>query len=437
VIRAENLGKCYRRSAAGGGPSSYRTLRDDLADLARKPLAWLRGRRDAAADQCFWALDDVTFAVEPGEVLGIIGRNGAGKSTLLKVLTRVTRPTRGRAFVRGRVGSLLEVGTGFHPELTGRENVFLSGAVLGMSRAEVRRKFDDIVAFSEVADFLDTPVKRYSSGMYVRLAFAVAAHLEPEVLILDEVLAVGDAAFQRKCQAKMSAIAREGRTVLFVSHNMVAVEHLCTRGLLLRDGRVHKDGDAASVIAAYLAAVRNVAVGADHILGRSPDGALELLSLDLIDEATGEEGVVRCGRDIVVSLVVRSARPREGVTFLVALNNAYETRVSALNSTTAGYSLPLAEGLNVVRCRLGRFPLAPGGYLAEVKVLEGKVHLLSVPQAAEFVVEPGNFYGSGKFVADARWGGLCHMAQEWSCAAASGQHASLENPAEGVRCSDS
>jgi lipopolysaccharide transport system ATP-binding protein len=208
--------------------------------------------REAAPDEILWALREVSFDVARGEVIGIIGRNGAGKSTLLKILSRITDPTSGKAFIKGRVGSLLEVGTGFHPELTGRENIYLSGAILGMKRAEIARKFDEMVAFAEIEKFIDTPVKRYSSGMYVRLAFAVAAHLEPEVLLVDEVLAVGDAAFQKKCLGKMGDVAKEGRTILFVSHNMVAVQNLCDRSLWLQDGQVVKEGQTSEVVSDYL-----------------------------------------------------------------------------------------------------------------------------------------------------------------------------------------
>jgi lipopolysaccharide transport system ATP-binding protein len=224
-------------------------------------VGWLRRQRDAklAAREDFWALKDVSFEIQQGEVVGVIGRNGAGKSTLLKILSRITEPTIGRIRIKGRVASLLEVGTGFHQELTGRENIFLNGAILGMTKAEIKRKFDEIVAFSEVERFLDTPVKRYSSGMYVRLAFAVAAHLEPEILIVDEVLAVGDASFQKKCLGKMQDVSmRQGRTVLFVSHNMVAVQSLCRKALLLVDGQLVETGPTSTIVTRYLQEKREV-----------------------------------------------------------------------------------------------------------------------------------------------------------------------------------
>lgn len=251
IISVQELSKCYligRQEQKGEG------LRHVLEKAVRAPLGWIRpgnrGKRPKPEE--FWALRDLNIEIKQGEVVGFIGRNGAGKSTLLKVLSRITEPTRGRVRLRGRVASLLEVGTGFHPELTGRENIFLNGAILGMERLEIRRKFDEIVAFAELDRFLDTPVKRYSSGMYVRLAFAVAAHLEPEILIVDEVLAVGDAEFQKKCLAKMDDVGHSGRTVLFVSHNMHAVTRLCSRCILLHQGKVKLDGDSTQVANDYM-----------------------------------------------------------------------------------------------------------------------------------------------------------------------------------------
>lgn len=251
IIKVENLGKKY--VIGHQKPERYLALRDVLTDGAKRLFNF--GRRNASLDDTkedFWALKEVSFEIKEGERLGIIGRNGAGKSTLLKVLSRITEPTVGRISIKGRVASLLEVGTGFHPELTGRENIFLNGAVLGMRRREIMRKFDEIVAFSEVERFLDTPVKRYSSGMYVRLAFAVAAHLEPEILVVDEVLAVGDLQFQQKCLGKMENVSREGRTVLFVSHNMEAIQRLCSRSVLLSGGKIVSDGPTPEVIHKYM-----------------------------------------------------------------------------------------------------------------------------------------------------------------------------------------
>ncbi len=252
AIQVEGIGKLFH---IGGPQEAYRTLRDTITDAVRAPFRRLSnmGRPGKKkVDSTIWALEDISFNIERGEVVGVIGRNGAGKSTLLKILSRIVEPTRGRARIEGRVGSLLEVGTGFHPELTGHENIFLNGAILGMHRAEIVRKLDEIVAFAEVEKFVHTPVKHYSSGMYLRLAFAVAAHLEPEVLLVDEVLAVGDARFQKKCLDRMRAVGSEGRTVLFVSHNMPAITHLCPRTILLDQGKVLQDGPSYSVVSTYL-----------------------------------------------------------------------------------------------------------------------------------------------------------------------------------------
>lgn len=246
AIKVENIGKRYR---IGGAVTKYRTLRESITETARKPFS---RSSEKESSRTFWALRDVSFEVKQGQVLGVIGRNGAGKSTLLKILARVTEPTEGVAYINGRVGSLLEVGTGFHPELTGRENIYLNGAILGMHRSEITQKFDEIVSFAEVEQFIDTPVKRYSSGMYLRLAFAVAAHLEPEILVVDEVLAVGDAEFQRKCLGKMGEVARQGRTVMFVSHNMSAILRLTEESLVIQKGTLVMRAPTAEAVSYYL-----------------------------------------------------------------------------------------------------------------------------------------------------------------------------------------
>lgn len=252
IIEVENVSKEY---GIGGPKEAYGSLREAITRAARSPVNRLRKGRDGHTDQTFLALDDVSLTVEQGDRLGIIGNNGAGKTTLLKILSRVTWPTKGRVQLFGRVGSLLEVGTGFHPELTGRENIYLNGAVLGMKRQEIANNFDAIIDFAEIGKFLDVPVKRYSSGMYTRLAFSVAAHLEPEILLVDEVLAVGDARFQRKCLGKLSDVSKHGRTVIFVSHNMTAVQNLCTRGAWLHQGRIVKEGAPSEVVSGYLKSI--------------------------------------------------------------------------------------------------------------------------------------------------------------------------------------
>lgn len=246
IIEVENLSKKYTISHKKAG---YSTLRDELVDIIKKPFNWVTGRKKGKED--IWALKDITFKVESGEILGIIGSNGSGKTTLLKILTRITSPTTGQATVSGRVGSLLEAGTGFHPELTGRENVYLNGAILGMKKKEIDKKFDEIVKFAEVENFLDTPIKRYSTGMYVRLAFSVAVHLEPDILLMDEILAVGDITFQKKCLKKMENVAKEGRTVLFVSHNMSAVRGLCKSAIWIEKGQIRQKGGVDEVVRSY------------------------------------------------------------------------------------------------------------------------------------------------------------------------------------------
>lgn len=290
AIRVENLGKKYRLAHATVGQAGYKTLRESLSGGVATLANRVRGKSARGTTEDFWALKDVSFEVQPGEVVGVIGRNGAGKSTLLKVLSRITKPTAGRAVIDGRVGSLLEVGTGFHPELTGRENVYLNGSILGMSRREISRKFDEIVAFSEVEQFLDTPVKRYSSGMYVRLAFAVAAHLEPEILIVDEVLSVGDAQFQQKCMGKIGEVARGGRTVFFVSHNVQAVTSLCSHALLFRSGTLCLQGPAHEVVRAYLESRTDRMVEAAWDEDSAPGNAVARLCSIRVINHRGEVG---------------------------------------------------------------------------------------------------------------------------------------------------
>jgi lipopolysaccharide transport system ATP-binding protein len=323
VIRIENLGKKYRLGqATGGGARTYRRVGDALREAATAPARWLRGGHHPAAPDAadFWALQDVSLDIHQGDVIGIIGRNGAGKSTLLKILSRITEPTTGRIEIEGRLASLLEVGTGFHPELTGRENVFLNGAILGMSRAEVRSKFDAIVAFAEVEQFIDTPVKRYSSGMYVRLAFAVAAHLEPDILVVDEVLAVGDVQFQKKCLGKMSEIsATRGRTVLFVSHNLGTIGALCNKSVLLRAGRVVSIGPTHRVVEDYLSGFRD---DATHEVTFKPDfnqpAGLRSASVSALDPS-GQPGSFSVTADIRVTIAYSVHRDARGLNLALCL----------------------------------------------------------------------------------------------------------------------
>jgi lipopolysaccharide transport system ATP-binding protein len=323
VIRIENLGKKYRLGQdTGGGPRSYRRVGDALRGAVTAPARWFRHRAPPAPDNRadFWALQDVSLDIHRGDVVGIIGRNGAGKSTLLKILSRITEPSTGRIEIEGRLASLLEVGTGFHPELTGRENVFLNGAILGMTRAEVRSKFDAIVAFAEVEQFIDTPVKRYSSGMYVRLAFAVAAHLEPDILIVDEVLAVGDVQFQKKCLGKMSEISSaQGRTVLFVSHNLGTIGALCNKSVLLRAGRVASVGPTHRVVEDYLSGFRDDATH-EIIFEADPGKPAVLRSARVAAfNSAGQPGAFSVADEIRITVTYTVAREARGMNLALCL----------------------------------------------------------------------------------------------------------------------
>jgi len=332
AIRVDGLSKQYR---IGGKQHGYKTLRDTLAGTLISPFRrarkLLRGQAYGAteSDETIWALRDVSFEVKRGEVVGIIGRNGAGKTTLLKVLSCITEPTEGQAEIYGRVGSLLEVGTGFHPELTGRENIYLNGAILGMRKAEIKRKFDEIVDFSEIEKFIDTPVKHYSSGMYVRLAFAVAAHLEPEILLVDEVLAVGDTAFQKKCLGKMEEVATEGRTVLFVSHNMSAIASFCNRVFLLVDGVIQEHGEAASVIHAYLNRSSNDKMQQGETVfseeSFAPETPFQLRALRTLDEDEQVRADFTNSEPIIVELEFFLKEQLQYLMIGFELKNALET----------------------------------------------------------------------------------------------------------------
>ena len=364
AVRTVGLGKMYR---IGGHREAYRTLRDTLMQAAMRPIERLRHPGAAThASEVLWALRDVDFEVKQGEAVGIIGRNGAGKSTLLKVLSHITEPTEGRVEITGRVGSLLEVGTGFHGELTGRENIFLNGAILGMTRQEIKRRFDEIVEFSEIGRFLDTPVKRYSSGMYVRLAFAVAAHLDPEILIVDEVLAVGDAAFQRKCLGKMEDVAGHGRTVLFVSHNMQAVRSLCTNAIELQAGRVVNAGEAAQIVADYLTRQSASEAFARWTPGEGPGNHIaRLLGLEVIDEAGEVANVVFSDQAFRVRIAFELSRTDLPVGVGFDLTTSEGTVVLQSYQTHADQDRrpQLHEGRNTIECMLPPGLLNDGQYM--------------------------------------------------------------------------
>lgn len=365
MIKAENLGKCYQIKHRQR--ERYVALRDVLTQKLRSLFKTQTSESDSLnSDEEFWALKNGSFEIKAGEVVGIVGRNGAGKSTLLKILSRITEPTYGRARLRGRVASLLEVGTGFHPELTGRENIYLNGAILGMRRQEIQKKFDEIVAFSEVEKFLDTPVKRYSSGMYVRLAFAVAAHLESEILIVDEVLAVGDAAFQAKCLGKMSSIAKgNGRTVLFVSHNMAAVLSLCDRAVYFEDGQAVADGKTQAVLQRYLQGAERQAMHAELFTKRRVmlcRGKATLTKAMLIDTCGLSVEKVSYGEPFAVEIEVRVDEPLDGLDLGIAISTLTGFEIA---SSLSSHSLELnaiSPGVYVYIAKYLNLSLIPGLY---------------------------------------------------------------------------
>jgi len=405
VITAENLGKKYiiGHQAESG---RYVAMRDVLMQSARglwhKTLDLMQGKPIIPGDttEDVWALKDVNFEIKRGEAVGIIGRNGAGKSTLLKVLSRITEPSAGRVTIKGRVASLLEVGTGFHPELTGRENIFLNGAILGMTRAEIRRKFDEIVAFAEVERFLDTPVKRYSSGMYVRLAFAVAAHLEPEILIVDEVLAVGDAEFQRKCMGKMGEVTKGGRTVLFVSHNMSAVEALCRRGIVLKAGGLILDSDAEQAIQSYLD--RSYSLIADMSLGerqdRSGTGRARSIGFRILSNSGSEVSSLQSGRSYTFEIEYQnnSGAAISNVICSIDFYDERNVRLMMLRTSFSNITLALKEGRGRFSCSVDDLPIANGSYRLALFLSHAEREILDyIEDAACLLVDGGDFFGTG------------------------------------------
>jgi lipopolysaccharide transport system ATP-binding protein len=407
VIKVENLGKKYTISHLQR--EGYSSLRDALTNsVATFGKRLIRSFRSSLAPQPsplipesedFWALKDVSFEVNQGDRIGIIGRNGAGKSTLLKILSRITEPTTGSVRIKGRVASLLEVGTGFHPELTGRENIFLNGAILGMQRAEIRRKFDEIVDFAEIEKFLDTPVKRYSSGMYVRLAFAVAAHLEPEILIVDEVLAVGDAQFQKKCLGKMEDVGREGRTVLFVSHNMAAIQSLCPRACLLEAGRLVQMGASGEVVPGYFGAVfatlgnRDFSERQDRVGG----SLLRLMSFDVVDSDGESMADIPCGKrasfEIKFQVILSKINNlRFGISLVDQGTGRYVTDLNSYYGSVEVFSCE--RGVHKFAFMVNRMPLSPGQYNLNFIVTSGLEVLDQIKEACQLRVSDGLFYES-------------------------------------------
>ncbi len=393
IIQVEGLGKSY--TLKHQKRESYTALRDVITDRARslfKPTV------QQASTSEFWALKDLSFQIGQGDRVGIIGRNGAGKSTLLKILSRIVDPTTGRVTIDGRLASLLEVGTGFHPELSGRENIYLNGAILGMSRSEISSKFDEIVDFAGVDRFLDTPVKRYSSGMYVRLAFAVAAHLEPEILVVDEVLAVGDAEFQRKCLGKMKEVSMGGRTVLFVSHNMAAIQNLCNTAIYLKHGQLVTQGPTAEVINTYLkdagsASEMDLASRVD----RQGNGAIRYTRFHLTDGAGGAIAAAQSGSKVVFNFDFTSnATQLRDLEISMGIDDQYGQRITHLSNTVSGQSFANAEGKRCVRIEVPKCPLRNGNYTFTIFARVAGDTADYLLNAGSFQVESGDFFGTGR-----------------------------------------
>ena len=413
VITVEGLSKYYRLGVVGGG-----TLREDVsrwwARKRGKPDPYSKVGHDTSKQPRrgqIWALRDIDLEVNEGEILGIVGRNGAGKSTLLKILSRITEPTSGRALIRGRVGSLLEVGTGFHPELTGRENVYLNGAILGLRHGEIARKLEDIVDFAEVAEFVDTPVKRYSSGMLVRLAFSVAAHLDPEILIVDEVLAVGDIAFQNKCLGKMRDVTQaESRTVMFVSHNMVSIERLCDRAVLVDNGRVSFSGSVRSVIDRYNSDTNSIdGTPLESRSDRAGTGQLRFLSCYFSGEGREKISTLSTGQNIAIHLPYEGSGVLTNVSVNVDLANHLGNVIVNFNCAASGGEIRTAPNSGEFTCTVPRFPLRQGRYYGNVSCLVNGVLSDQIQRAFVVDVIDGDYFGTGKlsphgqFVTDHSW----------------------------------
>jgi lipopolysaccharide transport system ATP-binding protein len=390
AIQTDGLGKSYQLGLASRG---YGTLRESIVNTGKRSIGRLTGSGSGKSPttDTLWALRDLSITIRAGDVVGLIGHNGAGKSTLLKVLSRIIEPSTGWADVTGRVGSLLEVGTGFHPELTGRENIFLNGAILGMRRSEIRSRFDEIVAFADIERFLETPVKRYSSGMSVRLAFAVAAHLEPEILLVDEVLAVGDAAFQRKSLAKMNEVAQEGRTVIFVSHNLAILQALCNRGILLERGASQADASATEAIDQYLRTLETAA--SQNLLERTDRDSRgyhdsHIKRLEILDRVGGHSDVVVAGRPATIALEVTEVVPM--MECRLTILNSLGQPVTTFDSEDSSPADIRDDDLGThIECDISSLPLLPGRYRIDV-VLKGRRQIQDGLQAAAFFdVEPG------------------------------------------------
>lgn len=418
AIKVENLTKRYRIGLKELQPE---TLAGAVTGWLKAPFQNYRklsrlshfSENGHDPDDVLWALKDVSFEVKHGEVVGIIGRNGAGKSTLLKILSRITEPTSGRVTINGRVASLLEVGTGFHPDLTGRENVYLNGTVLGMSKEEIHRKFDEIVDFSGVEKFIDTPVKRYSSGMQVRLAFSVAAHLEPEILLIDEVLAVGDVEFQKKCLGKMDDIAQTGRTVFFVSHNMAAIEHLCHRAFMLGNGKIEYSGKQTDVVSYYLTNFRNSSNLPQDQQNRAGSGLIRISNIEFRNKEGQALAIIQSGQDVDIYLhfLTDERFSRGDVNVGIRVTSQMDVPIFQQSSRLMNVTFEELPRSGIFVCRISNLPLPPSIYLVTPAIKVNEELSDQVPNGIEMTVIEGDFFGSGRSQ-DTR-SGVCLIKGQW------------------------
>lgn len=410
IISVENISKRYRL----GARAAQTTLREAVAGAVSSPFrAFKRPANATRNSKILWALRDVSFEVQPGEVVGIIGRNGAGKSTLLKILSRITLPTGGRAELSGRVSSLLEVGTGFHFELTGRENIFLNGAILGMKRGDIKSRFDSIVEFAEVERFIDTPVKHYSSGMHMRLAFAVAAHLEPEILLVDEVLAVGDVQFQKKCLGKMSSAASEGRTILFVSHNLAAVSNLCRRGLVLEQGAIAYIGTQSEAIEHYLTSCQSDAGSLCDRVDRIGSGQMRVVGVEIKDTQGRALDIVTSGQDVDICLHYESSPAFQSSRVIagICVKTLFDAPVFLQHNRLTGDEWGSLPERGSFICRVPRLPLPPAAYRITYSLMRDGEYLDAMEDAYELTVTDGDFFGSGEVPPATH--GCCLVDAQW------------------------
>ncbi|MGA2162800.1 MAG: ABC transporter ATP-binding protein [Methanoregula sp.] len=412
AIQVRDLGKRY---TTGGSPEKYHTFRDAIVNSVKAPFRRLnRQGADRSADK-FWALKDVSFDVHQGEVVGIIGRNGAGKSTLLKILSRITTPTEGGVDIYGRIGSLLEVGTGFHPELTGRENIFLNGSILGMKKSEIEEKFDEIIKFSEIDKFIDTPVKRYSSGMYVRLAFAVAAHLNPEILIVDEVLAVGDTGFQKKCLGKMGEISKQGKTVLFVSHNMAAVSALCSKAMVLNHGSIiYPMGDTDEAIKYYIDSISQKSLtDLTERKDRQGEGKIRITGFLILDKDGNRQVVLVSGQwvEFQIQYECISEKKFNHVRSDISISLTSGRFITLLSNTFSSELFDQIAKKGHFSCIIKKLPLSTGEYFFNLQIRQNELIQDWILEAVRISVVSGDFFGTGKLPPSSHSGAL--FEQQW------------------------